>query len=116
MTGDEPRAARLRERGAEVIVLPNAAGKVELPDLLRELARREMNEIHVEAGYRLNGSLVREGLVDELLVYLAPALIGDKAHGMFELPELTELSGRRQLVVREARMIGPDLRIIARLA
>ena len=76
-------------------MLPNAAGKVELPDLFRELARRELNEIHVEAGHKLNGSLLNEGMVDELLLYLAPDVIGDAARGMFNLPELTDLSGRR---------------------
>ncbi len=111
---DGPRVAALRARGAEVIVLPNAAGKVELPDLFRELARRGMNEVHVEAGSRLNGSLVREGQVDELLVYLAPALLGDKAVGMFNLPELAELAGRRELEVRDVSMIGPDIRVLAR--
>ena len=94
--------------------MPNRAGKVELGSLFRELARREANEVHVEGGFRLNGSLVREGLVDEVLVYLAPALIGDKAHGMFELPELTDLSGRRELRIRDVRMIGPDIRVMAR--
>jgi diaminohydroxyphosphoribosylaminopyrimidine deaminase/5-amino-6-(5-phosphoribosylamino)uracil reductase len=111
---DEPRIAALEAKGAEVVVMPNAAGKVDLGDLLRELARRGLNEVHVEAGYRLNGSLVREGLVDEVLVYLAPALIGDKAQGMFDLPELTELSGRRALRVHDVRMIGADVRITAR--
>ncbi|MBI3041964.1 MAG: bifunctional diaminohydroxyphosphoribosylaminopyrimidine deaminase/5-amino-6-(5-phosphoribosylamino)uracil reductase RibD [Betaproteobacteria bacterium] len=111
---DPPKIAALKSKGAEVVVMPNRAGKVELGDLFRELARREMNEVHVEAGFRLNGSLVRESLVDEALVYLAPALIGDKAHGMFELPELTALSGRRELAIRDVRMIGPDIRIMAR--
>ena len=111
---DKARIAALEAKGAEVLVMPNRAGKVELPDLLRELARREVNEVHVEAGFRLNGSMVREGLVDEVLVYLAPALIGDKAHGMFDLPELSELSQRRELKVHDVRMIGPDIRVIAR--
>jgi len=97
-----------------VIVMPNRAGKVELGDLFRELARREINEVHVEAGFRLNGSLLREGQVDGVLVYLAPALIGDKAHGMFELPELSDLSGRRELKIRDLQMVGPDIRVIAR--
>ncbi len=111
---DKPKIAALKAKGAEVVVMPNAAGKVELGDLFRELARRGVNEVHVEAGFRLNGSLVREGLVDEALVYLAPALIGDKAHGMFELPELTELAGRRELRVSDVRMIGPDIRVMAK--
>ena len=104
----------LRERGAEIFVCANAAGKVELPALMRELARRGVNEVHVEAGYRLNGSLLREGLVDELLVYLAPHLIGDAARGMFGLPELERLDGRHALEVRDLRMVGNDIRVIAR--
>jgi diaminohydroxyphosphoribosylaminopyrimidine deaminase/5-amino-6-(5-phosphoribosylamino)uracil reductase len=113
---DKAKIAALKAKGAEVIVMPNREGKVELGDLFRELARREINEVHVEAGFRLNGSLVREGFVDELLVYLAPSIIGDKAQGMFELPEITELAGRRQLVVSELRAIGSDIRIMARFA
>ncbi len=73
--GDE-KAAALRAAGHEVLYLPNAHGKVDLPALMRELGRREINEVHVEAGSKLNASLVREGCVDELLVYLAPSLIG----------------------------------------
>jgi diaminohydroxyphosphoribosylaminopyrimidine deaminase / 5-amino-6-(5-phosphoribosylamino)uracil reductase len=113
---DKARISALKAKGAEVIVMPNREGKVELGDLFRELARREVNEVHVEAGFRLNGSLVREGYVDELLVYLAPSIIGDKAQGMFELPEISELAGRRQLVVSELRAIGPDIRVMARFA
>jgi diaminohydroxyphosphoribosylaminopyrimidine deaminase/5-amino-6-(5-phosphoribosylamino)uracil reductase len=108
------KRAAIEGKGAEVIVMPNSAGKVDLGGLFRELARREMNEVHVEAGFRLNGSLVREGLVDELIVYLAPALLGDKAQGMFDLPELAELSGRRELAIRDVRMLGPDIRVMAR--
>jgi diaminohydroxyphosphoribosylaminopyrimidine deaminase/5-amino-6-(5-phosphoribosylamino)uracil reductase len=113
---DKPKLAALRARGAEVIVLPNAAGKVDLPGLFRELARRGLNEVHVEAGMRLNGSLVREGQADEALIYLAPALLGDKAAGMFDLPELTALEGRRELAIHDVRLIGPDVRILARFA
>jgi len=113
---DKPKIAALRARGAEVIVLPNAAGKVELPALLRELARRELNEVHVEAGHRLNGSLLREGCVDELLVYIAPAVLGDKALGMFELPELTGLAQRHALKVHDLAKVGEDIRILARTA
>ena len=112
---EDPRAiTALREKGAEVVVIPNRAGKVELLELMRELARRETNEVHVEAGHRLNGSLVAEGLVDELVVYLAPTVLGDAARGMFELPELADLAGRRPLSIRDVRMIGADIRIVAR--
>jgi len=113
---DKAKIAALKAKGADVIVLPNGAGKVELSALLKELARRELNEVHVEAGHRLNGSLLREGCVDELLVYLAPSILGDKARGMFELPELAELSGRRALRIQQVKMVGDDVRLLARVA
>ncbi len=113
---DNPeKAALLRSTGAEVLILPNATGKVELKDLLEELARRGINEVHAEAGFKLNGSLMREGLVDELLLYLAPCLIGHDASGLFNLPELTSLAGKRALNIRDVRQIGADIRILARL-
>ena len=110
------RMAALAEKGAEMVVLPNAAGKVELPALFRELARRELNEIHVEAGHKLNGSLLNEGMVDELVLYLAPTVIGDVARGMFNLPELTDLASVRRASIRDVRMVGDDVRVIARFA
>jgi diaminohydroxyphosphoribosylaminopyrimidine deaminase/5-amino-6-(5-phosphoribosylamino)uracil reductase len=111
---DREKAARLRDRGAEVVLLPNSTGKVELTDLMRELARRELNEIHVEAGFKLNGSLVAAGVVDELLVYLAPSLIGESGAGMFNLPALDDLAQRRRLVWRDVLRVGEDLRVVAR--
>jgi diaminohydroxyphosphoribosylaminopyrimidine deaminase/5-amino-6-(5-phosphoribosylamino)uracil reductase len=111
---DEKRANLLRATGAEVLCLPNASGKVDLPDLLAELARRGINEVHAEAGFKLNGSLLREGLVDELLLYLAPCLIGHAAAGIFNLPELAALEGRQRLQVRDLRQVGSDIRLIAR--
>jgi diaminohydroxyphosphoribosylaminopyrimidine deaminase/5-amino-6-(5-phosphoribosylamino)uracil reductase len=109
------RAAQLRAAGAEVMVLADASGKVDLAAMMRELARRELNEIHVESGNRLNGALLRAGLVDELLVYLAPQLLGDAARGMFDLGELTTLEQRVNLRMQDIRRVGPDLRIVARI-
>ena len=94
--------------------LPDGNGKVDLAALMAELGRRGVNEVHVEGGGRLNGALLRDGLADELLLYLAPCLIGDKARGLFDLPELTSLDGKRRLVVRDMRMVGGDLRVVAR--
>ena len=108
------KAALLRSTGAEVLILPNAAGKVELIDLLEELGRRGVNEVHAEAGFKLNGSLMREGLVDEVVLYLAPCLLGHAASGLFNLPELTSLEGKRQLQIRDLRQLGEDIRLIAR--
>jgi len=113
---DAAKVAALRAAGAEVVILPNAAGKVELVDLLQELGRRGINEVHAEAGFKLNGSLMREGLVDELLLYLAPCLIGHDASGLFNLPELARLDGKRLLQIRDLRQVGADIRVLARPA
>ena len=113
---DEPtRSARLRAAGAEVFFMANAAGKVDLPALMQWLGGRGINELHVEAGFKLNGSLLREGCVDELLLYLAPSLLGDDASGLFNLPALTRLSEQRRLHWQDIRQVGADLRILARL-
>jgi diaminohydroxyphosphoribosylaminopyrimidine deaminase / 5-amino-6-(5-phosphoribosylamino)uracil reductase len=101
---------------AEVVVLPNANKKVELAKMLEELARRGVNELHVEAGFRLNGSLVREGCVDEFLLYLNPSLLGDGAQGMFDLPPFAALEERPKLKVLSLERLGDDLRILARPA
>ena len=108
------KAAALRARGAEVIRLENRSGKVDLAALLAELGRRGINELHVEGGYRLSGALLAEGLVDELLLYLAPCLLGDRARGMFDLPELASLDDKRRLAIGDMRMVGADLRVLAR--
>jgi len=101
---------------AEVVSLPNRSQKVELPQMLEELARRGVNELHVEAGFRLNGSLVREGCVDEFLIYLNPSLLGDGAQGMADLPAVAALQERRRLRILSVDRLGEDLRIVARAA
>jgi diaminohydroxyphosphoribosylaminopyrimidine deaminase/5-amino-6-(5-phosphoribosylamino)uracil reductase len=112
---DAKKIAAFKGAGAEVAIIPNDRGKVELFELMQELGRRELNEIHVEAGTRLNGSLLQAGVVDELLVYVAPSLIGDSGRGMFNLPELTELSKATRLTIREVERVGKDVRILARV-
>ncbi len=108
------RASRLRDAGAEVIVLPTEGVKVDLVALMGLLGQRQMNELHVEAGYKLNGSLLRMGLVDEMLVYLAPCLLGP-AQGMARLPELNALSDRITMRFHRVDTVGDDLRVITRL-
>ncbi|WP_150567375.1 bifunctional diaminohydroxyphosphoribosylaminopyrimidine deaminase/5-amino-6-(5-phosphoribosylamino)uracil reductase RibD [Pandoraea morbifera] len=112
--GDAARVARLRDLGVEVLDLPNANGKVSLPALLRVLGERQLNEIHVEAGYKLNGSLLREHCVDELLAYFAPCVLGD-AQGMFHLPALSSLDDKLTFRFTDVRTIDDDLRVMARL-
>ncbi len=114
-SADAPREAALRERGVELLCLPDARGKVELSHLVHELGRRGLSEVHVEAGTRLNGSLLRAGLIDELVVYVAPSIIGDTGRGMFALPELQSMAGKVRLEFTDVRRFGEDLRIIARV-
>jgi diaminohydroxyphosphoribosylaminopyrimidine deaminase/5-amino-6-(5-phosphoribosylamino)uracil reductase len=87
---------------------------VDLAAMLRDLAQREVNELHVEAGHKLNGSLIREGLVDEFLVYLAPKLIGLGCDMAYFGP-LTDLAKAVPLTFKSTDMLGPDLRIVARI-
>ncbi|CAH2924089.1 MAG: Diaminohydroxyphosphoribosylaminopyrimidine deaminase (EC / 5-amino-6-(5-phosphoribosylamino)uracil reductase (EC [uncultured Paraburkholderia sp.] len=108
------RAQALRNRGAEIVEMANAAGKVDLPGMLKVLGERQVNELHVEAGYKLNGSLLREGCVDELLVYLAPSLLGNDSMSMFNLSAPATLEGRVKLAFHNVERIGDDLRILAR--
>ncbi|PTB20765.1 bifunctional diaminohydroxyphosphoribosylaminopyrimidine deaminase/5-amino-6-(5-phosphoribosylamino)uracil reductase RibD [Trinickia symbiotica] len=109
------RADALAARGIEVVALPNEQGKVDLPAMLKALGARGINELHVEAGHNLNGSLLREGCVDELLVYLAPSLLGVDAMGMFDIAAPATLENRVRLAFHAVDRIGDDLRILARV-
>jgi diaminohydroxyphosphoribosylaminopyrimidine deaminase / 5-amino-6-(5-phosphoribosylamino)uracil reductase len=109
----EKRAA-LEALGAQVSVLPNQQGKVDLPALMTDLAKREVNELHVEAGHKLNGSLLREACVDEFLVYLAPLLLG-LGQGMANWGPLEDLSQGLSLEFTETQLIGKDLRVLAKV-
>lgn len=100
---------------AEVVLLPNPQEKVDLKKMLQELGRRGVNELHVEGGFKLNGSLVREGCVDEFVIYLNPSLLGDSAQGMVNLAEMTSLDQRVPLKVKSVERIGDDIRVIARV-
>jgi diaminohydroxyphosphoribosylaminopyrimidine deaminase / 5-amino-6-(5-phosphoribosylamino)uracil reductase len=105
------KQAQLKAQGVEVISMPNSMGKVDLPALMHYLAsEREMNEIHVEAGHKLNGSLLREGCVDELLLYLAPTLLGSGL-GIANLPELESLTQRTDWKRIDQTAFDPDIRL-----
>jgi diaminohydroxyphosphoribosylaminopyrimidine deaminase/5-amino-6-(5-phosphoribosylamino)uracil reductase len=110
---DAAAIERLKATGAELVLLPGPSGKVDLDALLRDLAGRQVNELHVEAGHKLNGSLLRERLVDELVVYLAPKMLGlGREMATFEVPAL---AAALQLDVRHVSMLDGDLRIVARV-
>jgi diaminohydroxyphosphoribosylaminopyrimidine deaminase/5-amino-6-(5-phosphoribosylamino)uracil reductase len=100
----------------EVLTLPDAAGRVDLGAMMRELGARGINELHVEAGGRLNAAMLAAGLVDELLLFLAPCLIGDPARGVADFRDgLARLADRVPLAIHAVDRIGADLRILARL-
>jgi diaminohydroxyphosphoribosylaminopyrimidine deaminase/5-amino-6-(5-phosphoribosylamino)uracil reductase len=112
---DETKIARITGLGAEVLVLPDEQGKVDLQQLVSELASRGLNEVLVEAGINLHSALLRAGVIDELLFYFAPKLLGDRGRGMFDLGDLTKMDAVPELNVTEMRQIGPDIRLRALL-
>jgi diaminohydroxyphosphoribosylaminopyrimidine deaminase/5-amino-6-(5-phosphoribosylamino)uracil reductase len=112
---DAGRAAALRDRGAEIALAPGANAKVDLAAMLADLAARGVNELHVEAGHKLNGSFVREGLVDEFLIYMAPKLLG-VGRELAAFGPLESLSDSLALRFESVRSFGDDLRLIARPA
>lgn len=111
-TKDTDRKAALEAKGASVTCLPNAQGKVDLRALVHDLGKKAINEVHIEAGFKLNGSLLAAGLVDELLVYLAPLLIG-QGLGMANLGPFESLSQALKLDIQNVTTIGDDVRLIA---
>ncbi len=113
--GGGERAERLRAAGAEVEVVPGDAERLDLGAVLARLAAREVNEVLVEAGPTLAGAFVAGGWADELIVYLAPHLMGDAALGGFHLPGLGRMADRVPLEITDVRAVGPDWRIIAKV-
>jgi diaminohydroxyphosphoribosylaminopyrimidine deaminase/5-amino-6-(5-phosphoribosylamino)uracil reductase len=114
-TSDSRKISALEKSGVRVVVLPNESGRVDLIAMLRDLAANGCNEVLVEAGGTLNGALLQAGLVDELVLYMAPQLLGDMARGMAQLGELTMLNQHIKLKWQDMRHIGNDLRIVARI-
>ncbi len=112
---NDAKKTALEACGATVVMLPDANGKVDLAAMMLDLGRREINELHVEAGSKLNGSLIRAGLVDEFLVYLAPKLLGP-GQGMASFGPLQSLSEAVELQFQSTDRVGADLRIVARVA
>ncbi|PID46205.1 MAG: riboflavin biosynthesis protein RibD [Proteobacteria bacterium] len=108
----------LERAGAEVVLLDSTSHSragLSMTAVLSDLAHREINEVHTEAGSRICGSLLEAGLVDELLLYMAPHLLGSDAMGAFHLPQLKTMQDRINLDIKDIRAIGEDWRIIARL-
>jgi diaminohydroxyphosphoribosylaminopyrimidine deaminase/5-amino-6-(5-phosphoribosylamino)uracil reductase len=112
---EEAVQQRLRQAGAEVLCLPNGHDAVDLVALMRVLAERGINEILMETGAILSGAVLHAGIIDELIVYMAPKLMGDKARGLFHTPGLDLLADAVELDIRDIRAVGDDWRITAKI-
>jgi len=108
------RSDQLKAAGAELVLLADSIDKVDLKALLQLLGQRGINEVLVEAGQGLNGALLHAGLIDELVIYYAPKLMGDAAKAMFALPELTEMQQVTDLQIVDVRQVGSDIRLQAK--
>jgi diaminohydroxyphosphoribosylaminopyrimidine deaminase/5-amino-6-(5-phosphoribosylamino)uracil reductase len=110
---DPHREARLAGSGVSIVTLPLDGSRLDLGAVMAYLGRMEINELHLEAGATLSGALLAAGLVDELLVYLAPHFLGDAARGLFTLPGLERMQQRIELCIGDIRAVGRDWRIHA---
>ncbi|WP_459872554.1 bifunctional diaminohydroxyphosphoribosylaminopyrimidine deaminase/5-amino-6-(5-phosphoribosylamino)uracil reductase RibD [Endothiovibrio diazotrophicus] len=114
-TDDAVRRDALQQVGAEVVTVPTAGEGLDLRAVMGTLGERGVNEVMVEAGATLGGALLQAGLVDELVLYLAPHLMGDAARGLFRLPGLERMAERIELTITDVRAVGRDWRIIAKI-
>lgn len=113
-THHKEKSAALHDLGAKVIEVPGENGEVDLAEMMQKLADLEVNELMVEAGHKLSGALVKAGLVNELVMYIAPQMLGDKAQSILSLPELTRFGDKVNFDIKDLRMVGKDIRIVAR--
>ena len=109
---DSLKAGLLEKLGCRIFTVAKSSEGLDLAEVFAELGRQQVNTVWVEAGAKLNASLLNSGLVDEWLFYMAPCLLGDQARGLFQLPVLTEMSQKTLLSIKQCRQIGPDLRLI----
>ncbi|HKH19696.1 MAG TPA: bifunctional diaminohydroxyphosphoribosylaminopyrimidine deaminase/5-amino-6-(5-phosphoribosylamino)uracil reductase RibD, partial [Gammaproteobacteria bacterium] len=111
--GAPAKIEQFQRRNVDVVTVASNESGLDLNEVMQSLAQREINEVQVEAGATLSGALVRQKLVDELVIYMAPVLLGDLARGLLHLPEIARMSDRLRLRVDGSRMFGEDLRITA---
>jgi diaminohydroxyphosphoribosylaminopyrimidine deaminase/5-amino-6-(5-phosphoribosylamino)uracil reductase len=109
-----PAFKPLQATGAEIQTLPRRGRGLDLEFALEELARREINEVHLECGATLAGAMLAAGLVDELVIYMAPRVMGDGARGLFHLPGLTRMAEAIPMEIVDIRAVGQDWRITTR--
>lgn len=114
-SADEDIAQLLRDAGAEIHMMPYCNTSVDLKSVLQQLAELQVNDVLLETGATLSGAMLEAGLIDELIIYMAPIVMGDNARGLFALPGLEQMKDKIELDVIEQRMVGPDIRITAKV-
>lgn len=112
---DDAARERLQQAGAEVNVMPYCSNSVSMEAVLDALAEREVNEVLLETGATLSGAMLQQSLIDELIIYMAPVLMGDNARGLFHLPGLETMAHKIQLDISDVRAVGKDWRITAKV-
>lgn len=110
-SNDRARKAQLERAGFEVVYLPARNGRLILGETMRFLAAQQINTLTVEAGAVLNGALLEENLIDEMIIYLAPCVLGDRGKGLFALESVQNMTDRINWRLNEVRQIGPDLKL-----
>ena len=113
---DQQKIDSLEDVGVKVVHVDKGENGLDLEKILQHLVSLEINEVMVEAGATLTGSFIASGLVDELIIYMAPVLMGDQARALFHLPEIQQMNQKIQLNIKEMRQFGEDIRIIATLS
>ncbi len=108
---DAAKQQRLHHAGFEVYRLPDNNGRLDLQHVMRFLANQHINDVLVEAGAILNGALLSENLLDEIIVYLAPSIMGDQGRGLFHLPDVLTMAAKKELKLLAVRQVGDDLRL-----
>lgn len=114
-SADEGVAESLKNAGAEVHVMPYCNTSVDLKSVLHQLSDMHINDVLLETGATLSGAMLQAGLIDELIIYMAPVLMGNEARGLFALPGLEQMQDKIELDIVEQRLVGQDIRITAKV-
>lgn len=112
---DDATKERLEKAGAEVLMLPSCGRSVDMESVLERLGQMEVNEVLLETGATLSGSMLDAGLIDEIVVYMAPVIMGDGARGLFHLPGIENMTQKLPLIIEDLRSVGTDWRITAKV-
>ncbi|MDH5601591.1 MAG: bifunctional diaminohydroxyphosphoribosylaminopyrimidine deaminase/5-amino-6-(5-phosphoribosylamino)uracil reductase RibD [Gammaproteobacteria bacterium] len=114
-SSDEPVIQALKDAGADVQIMPYCSSSVDLKAVLQQLSDMHINEVLLETGATLSGAMLQAGLIDEMIIYVAPVLMGNNARGLFSLPGLDSMQDKVELDILEQRMVGQDIRITAKV-